>query len=56
MGIDVIITLVSLVITKGPEVVLALQELFRGQNFTQDDLTKLAASVKDPASYFTSVA
>lgn len=55
MGIDVIITLVTLVITKGPQFVMDLQALFKGSAFTQDDLAKLAAGVKDPASYFTSV-
>jgi hypothetical protein len=53
MGIEAIITLVSLVLTKGPEFVMILQKLFNGDAFTEEDLRKLAAGVKDPASYFT---
>ena len=52
MGADVIIALVSLVLTKGPEFCLELQKLFNGDAFTQADLEKLAAGVKDPKSYF----
>jgi hypothetical protein len=52
MGIDVIVALVSLVLTKGPAFVMDLQQLFGGDAFTEDDLKKLAAGVKDPASYF----
>jgi hypothetical protein len=55
MGIEAIITLVSLVLTKGPEFVMDLQKLFGGSAFTQADLEKLAKGVKDPASYFKGI-
>jgi hypothetical protein len=52
MPVEAILTLISLVITKGPQLVLDLQKLFGGDSFTEEDLAKLAAGVKDPASYF----
>lgn len=52
MGVDVIIALVSLVMTKGPAFVMELQKLFGGNAFTEEDLKKLAAGVKAPESYF----
>jgi hypothetical protein len=52
MGMDAIVTLISLVLTKGPALVLELQTLFGGSAFTEEDLAKLAAGVRDPASYF----
>jgi hypothetical protein len=54
MGAEVIIALVGLVMTKGPTFVLELQKLFNVDAFTQADLEKLAAGVKDPKSYFAS--
>lgn len=52
MGVDVLIALISLVVTKGPTFVIELQKLFGGNAFDEDDLKKLADGVKDPASYF----
>ena len=49
---DVIVALVSLVLTKGPAWVIELQTLFGGNAFSESDLAKLAEGVKDPASYF----
>lgn len=52
MGVDVILALVSLVLTKGPTFVMELQKLFNGDAFTEEDLNKLAMGVKSPESYF----